>query len=417
MKQGFALLFRCCLCCTFYSVQNAVEAKACDCSYESCNLSKKNHICHENLILNTSEDLHLEILSEIFWRHCSWRPPSSILNDLRQHNDYPVPWLVNVSLEECTTSSLPLASAELWLRHSDVVVLADSTRDKVEDDLNRACNKQGSSTACIVFVQTEAIWMDNIGAGLLLHSIQRPFLLITSSNSDVCAPYEYYPLTSLYPAVEYLLRSPLLIRWYSKNPCIFSGHVSGKLVALPIGPKFQFNTTLLQGYDKARVKRAIHAAGGHDPRGLFLSGSKARRVCGGMWVPNTDRPHYLANTGLRRVVAAAMAQLSSAPPDGGYVLDSGLRPYAAYIELLAGSAFALAPPGAGLDTHRTWEALALGVIPVVFRGPLAPLFRRLPVVAIARPSELLDAPFAAWRAALLPAAADFDWARVTAFPW
>jgi len=35
----------------------------------------------------------------------------------------------------------------------------------------------------------------------------------------------------------------------------------------------------------------------------------------------------------------------------------------------AGCAFTLSPAGAGLDCHRTWEALLLGSIPVVLRSP------------------------------------------------
>ena len=272
-----------------------------------------------------------------------------------------------------------------------------------------------------MFVQTEAIWTDEIGAALLIQSIHHPFVLITASNGDLCVPYQYYPFSSLHPAVEYLLRSPLLIRWYSKNPCIYAGHVDGKLVPLPIGPKFQFNTTDLQGYDKARVKQAISRAGGHDPRALFLGGAKERRVCGGMWVPNTDRPHYLPHTRLRRSVAEAMSALQAAAAGGGggYIVDSDLREHQEYQELLAASAFALSPPGAGLDTHRTWEALALGAIPVVWHSPLAPLFRRLPVIAIASPAELLQhpPPFDGWRAALLSAAGRIEWVRVTAFWW
>jgi len=45
-------------------------------------------------------------------------------------------------------------------------------------------------------------------------------------------------------------------------------------------------------------------------------------------------------------------------------------------------AFAVSPPGHGLDCHRTWEALCLGCIPIVKRSPLDPLYEDLPVLIV-----------------------------------
>ena len=54
-------------------------------------------------------------------------------------------------------------------------------------------------------------------------------------------------------------------------------------------------------------------------------------------------------------------------------------------------AFTLSPAGAGLDCHRTWEALLLGSIPVVLRSPLDELFTELPVVIVDDWSEVTPA--------------------------
>ena len=297
----------------------------------------------DKIFLDINLDLHLDIVKNIFWRHCLWKLPVLFVNELRQNSEYTVPLLFNASMEHCVGSALPLASIDLWIHHSDVIIRTDTKHDQIEENLSRACNSPHSDHACVVFVQTEAIWTDEIGAALLVRTIHQPFVLITASNSDICVPYPYYPFTNLHPAVEYLLRSPLLIRWYTKNPCVFAGHVGGKLTPLPLGPKFQFTTTDLQDFDKEPVKLAIARAGGHDPRALFLGAAKARRVCAGMWVPNTDRPHYLPYTRLRRRVAetveALKAEAAAAPAaDGdGYVVDSELREHGAYLGLLAGS--------------------------------------------------------------------------------
>jgi hypothetical protein len=40
------------------------------------------------------------------------------------------------------------------------------------------------------------------------------------------------------------------------------------------------------------------------------------------------------------------------------------------------------PRGNGLDTHRVWEALYLGAVPVLERSPLDPLYSDLPVLLV-----------------------------------
>ena len=50
--------------------------------------------------------------------------------------------------------------------------------------------------------------------------------------------------------------------------------------------------------------------------------------------------------------------------------------------------FVLSPEGAGMDCHRTWEALMLGCVPIVRRNALAPLFANLPVWIVDQWSEV-----------------------------
>lgn len=53
-----------------------------------------------------------------------------------------------------------------------------------------------------------------------------------------------------------------------------------------------------------------------------------------------------------------------------------------YLADVAQSKFVLSPPGNGEDCHRTWEALYLGVYPVVRTSALDQMFADLPVVII-----------------------------------
>jgi len=54
----------------------------------------------------------------------------------------------------------------------------------------------------------------------------------------------------------------------------------------------------------------------------------------------------------------------------------------AYLARLAASYFCVSPSGHGLDTHRTWEALYLGTVPVVIRSALTDEYPDLPWVVL-----------------------------------
>jgi len=51
-------------------------------------------------------------------------------------------------------------------------------------------------------------------------------------------------------------------------------------------------------------------------------------------------------------------------------------------------AFSICPPGNGIDTHRLWEDLILGCIPIVFTSPLDKLYSDYPILIIDNWEEL-----------------------------
>lgn len=53
--------------------------------------------------------------------------------------------------------------------------------------------------------------------------------------------------------------------------------------------------------------------------------------------------------------------------------------------------FALSPPGNGLDCHRTWELLLVGVIPVVKSNSLDAMYKDLPVLIVEDWAEVTEA--------------------------
>ncbi len=53
-----------------------------------------------------------------------------------------------------------------------------------------------------------------------------------------------------------------------------------------------------------------------------------------------------------------------------------------YYDDLCRSKFVLCPEGTGMDTHRVYESILCGAIPVVLRNSLAPLYEKLPVCIV-----------------------------------
>ncbi|MFM8459617.1 MAG: hypothetical protein ACKOB0_11880, partial [Chthoniobacterales bacterium] len=68
----------------------------------------------------------------------------------------------------------------------------------------------------------------------------------------------------------------------------------------------------------------------------------------------------------------------------------GLSGKAAYVDALYSHHFVFCPPGNGEDTHRMWEALYCGAIPVVRESPAMRNFRDLPILFVTRLDSLSE---------------------------
>lgn len=71
----------------------------------------------------------------------------------------------------------------------------------------------------------------------------------------------------------------------------------------------------------------------------------------------------------------------------GFAWDAD-RPYPEYVRYLAQHRFCVCPAGNGLDTHRLWECLYLGVVPVVRERPAGLPYERMPVLVLDAWEEL-----------------------------
>ena len=57
-------------------------------------------------------------------------------------------------------------------------------------------------------------------------------------------------------------------------------------------------------------------------------------------------------------------------------------PRTEYWKFMLNYKYIVSPLGKGMDCHRTWEALILGVVPIIKRTTISPLFEGLPIIIV-----------------------------------
>jgi hypothetical protein len=115
--------------------------------------------------------------------------------------------------------------------------------------------------------------------------------------------------------------------------------------------------------------------------------------------PFGRRPdRILAPFGCRKDRLDACAALRIKPNGAPAVADFFKGPRAQMWRAMGEHAFVAAPRGHGIDTHRLWEVLALGSVPVAIASTLDELYADYPVVTIGAWSDVNASAMALWRA-------------------
>ncbi len=130
--------------------------------------------------------------------------------------------------------------------YSDVVLI-----DRLDETSLRISMQNGiknkKTEYIIIFIHTYLITY----YFSFLQILHIPFVLITTCNDDICVPYIHYPPKDdkWKSEMDNILINPSLIRWFTKNPCI----IHDKLLPLPLGPKWQYNSLNFFGEDKEPI--------------------------------------------------------------------------------------------------------------------------------------------------------------------
>jgi hypothetical protein len=187
----------------------------------------------------------------------------------------------------------------------------------------------------IVFVQSSELGRFT---SAILPQVEKAFVLITH-NGDLNIDGSFLGIAS----------NPFLLRWFAQNAVISHPRITG----IPIGLE---NRNLHENgivNDFMRLEKR--------------ASSKAMKVLSAFSVgTNPSERRYAREVLQKSEVVDAPRRINSR----------------AYRKALMGYAFIASPPGNGVDCHRTWEALYLGVVPIVRKSAFYEYFPGLPVVAV-----------------------------------
>lgn len=229
-----------------------------------------------------------------------------------------------------------------------------------------------------------------------LPAITNPFVLL-SGNSDVNIDRRF----SRY------LDDPRLLHWFGQNAAIRHP----KLTATPIGianAQWRHGDTKavaeIGDVERPKVNRVyVNFEIGTNPRARAPI-LKALETKGFTFMGRG------ATAAVQRGLAARMRTIfarADAPA------QQPPLPFRDYLAQLGGYKYCVSPPGNGLDCHRTWEALYLGVIPIVSESPVG-LLDDLPHIKVA---DLRTIEFDDLEAAAAKLVGPFEQERLTMSYW
>jgi hypothetical protein len=201
-------------------------------------------------------------------------------------------------------------------------------------------------------------------ANEILGHIESPFILVTG-DSDL--PIDRSDLGSNF---DKIIESPFLIIWFAQNKAI----EHRKLHSLPIGldfhskwvdPQMWGEGFMLPALQELELRKALSESTPWAER-------EPKAYCD--WTFSLDR-------GDRKECKELIELAACVFPQGSLSRTMAWQAQSHY-------SFVISPSGAGLDCHRTWEALALGCVPIVKRHPLSDLFDEMPVIIVDDWSEI-----------------------------
>jgi hypothetical protein len=215
--------------------------------------------------------------------------------------------------------------------------------DYAYDELDRSLDPKQIQTGNTIFVKTDYL-------GDFFQKIH-PYIIcsyiLISHNSDDPAPGKY---------IEFL-KDDKLLAWFAQN---YDGYSHPKMHPIPIGiANFHWKHGNFQQILKTQKKK-------------FLK-------------------RHLAYLNINiQTFSQERKKVVELLSKEAYCYQKTAQNYKNFLKDIAAASFVISPRGNGLDTHRLWEALYLGSIPVVKTSSLDPLYEGLPVLIISDWEEVTE---------------------------
>ena len=233
-------------------------------------------------------------------------------------------------------------------------ILDKTYLDSIPNKL-QAATEIGSSKLLSIYVPSDGL---SYFAQHILPKIKQEFVLV-SGDSDL-------PINtkSLGINLDHLLQSPLLKRWFAQN----RDYDHPKLQSLPIGINLHnlWSNPLEWGggfiLPSMQEQQLLNIA----RKAPELSQRQHKIFCN--WHFSIDRAD---RKDCYELIDKSVCYFQPEP-----------RPMAQTWEQQSQYQFVLSPHGAGLDCHRTWEAMLLGCIVILKNAKLNDLFSSLPVIVV-----------------------------------
>ena len=266
-------------------------------------------------------------------------------------------------------------SVDTWYLMSDLVIDAKYRRGnnfyKYTDEIKKLKTKKNP----IICVKTDLLY-DYID---VLSEIEFQYVLITCSNDDHCLPTsnnwnimndeEVKIAETNKMKFEKFLSSPNILKWFLKNPSI--SHP--KMQLLPISLKSQWKTTRWLGEDQTENNRIFKKYCLQPEKNLRNSDHK-KYLLYFNYANTTTNPFFFKHKGQRILCKNILISKNFKWIEP--------KPFEEYISNMHMYKFCVCCNGRGIDTHRVYEAIHCGTIPIVIKSHFDNFYNDLPVLIV-----------------------------------
>ena len=203
----------------------------------------------------------------------------------------------------------------------------------------------------------------------VINKINKPFILVSGDSDEDCST-DLFSIYGLKKEEEFnkFINNNLIIHWFSQN-CTILNHP--KISPIPIGLDYH---TLFENENHSWGNKSSPL----EQEQLLISINEKSLHFKDRIIMCYANFHFQLNTKYGSDRIRAIDEISK---DIVYYEYSPISRKESWIRQ-SKIAFVISPHGNGLDCHRTWEALALGCIPIVKTSPLDSLFEDLPVLIV-----------------------------------